>query len=313
MRKLFLFLIAASPAFGWGCDGHQIVALIARTHLTPAVNAVVDKILLASPIPVEHNRFCQDTPTDLMAVSAPWADDVKGSTKTFLWHQIDIPITVRSGDYHQWCDPIGPSVNGKDRPGCIVNAIPYELAILRDPSQSAEARADALRYTIHFLGDLSQPLHVSDNHDEGGNCTSYRLPFLEKPTTLHGIWDYDLITHELKTRKLTEVELAAMLDDEFSGPGSRLMAEKSDVEAWTWEAHKLAINLVYGLLSPPVHVAPANAGLATKASCDADRARMADTNITINQNYMDLALKTIHQQLATAGYRLAAVLNETLR
>ncbi|HYA16697.1 MAG TPA: S1/P1 nuclease, partial [Bryobacteraceae bacterium] len=153
----------------------------------------------------------------------------------------------------------------------------------------------------------------SENHDEGGNCTSYRLPFLEKPTTLHGIWDYDLITHELQTRKLTGMELASMLDDEFSGTGKQLMAEKIDVEAWTWEAHKLAISLVYGLLVPPVQVATASAGLADRASCNADRARMAEMNITINQNYMDLALKTIHQQLATAGYRLAAVLNDALQ
>jgi hypothetical protein len=317
MRTLLAVLMAmpfcAGSAFGWGCDGHQIVAMIARAHLTPAVSAAVDRILAGAPLAAEHSRFCQDTPTDPMAVAAPWADDVKSSTKTFLWHQIDIPLSVTSGDYRKWCAPIGPSVGGTDRPGCIINAIPFELEILLNPQQSAQTHADALRYLIHFFGDLSQPLHVSDNRDEGGNCTSFRLPFLDKPTTLHGIWDFDLITRELKQKNLSETDLAAMLDEQFADRGKQWLAGKTNVEAWAWEAHKLAATFAYGLLNPSIPVARPDAGLADKATCDLGRRNVAEMNIAINQNYMDLALSTIHEQLAKAGYRLAGLLNETLR
>jgi hypothetical protein len=316
MRKLLFVLLAfaPSPAFGWGCDGHQIVAMIARAHLTPAVSAAVDKLLSADPISMAHNRYCQDTPTDLMAVAAPWADDVKSATKTGEWHYIDIPLAVETrADYHKWCEPIGPAADGKDRTGCIVTAIDYEWAILRDAAKPTPERAAALRYLIHFLGDLTQPLHDTDNHDQGGNCTSFRLPFADRPVNLHSIWDSELLTHELKERKLTEVELAAMLDEQFADQGKQWIGAKTDAEAWAWETHKLAATFAYGLLNPAIPVAPADAGLADKAACDLGKQTVADMNIPIQQNYMDLALNTIHQQIARAGYRLAGLLNETLQ
>jgi hypothetical protein len=317
MRTLLAVLLAlpfsAAPAFGWGCDGHQIVALIARAHLTPAASAAVDKILSADPISTEHSHFCQDTPTDLMAVTAPWADDQKPIEKTDLWHYVDIPLTVDSGDYRKWCVPIGPYVAGKDRPGCLINAIAYERTVLSDPRSPEKDRATALRYLIHFLGDLSQPLHLSDNYDQGGNCTSFTLPFLNKPTTLHGIWDFDLITHEMQEKKITEMRLAADLDREFSGQWSTWGTAKIDVEGWAWEAHRIAVTVTYGLLNPKIPVAPADAGLADRAACNAGRARVAAMNIPIDQAYRDTALATIHQQLAKAGYRLADLLNETFK
>ncbi len=59
-------------------------------------------------------------------------------------------------------------------------------------------RAQALRYVIHFIGDEAQPLHVSDNHDQGGNCTSIRFFAEEKPRNLHSIWDTQLIARALE-------------------------------------------------------------------------------------------------------------------
>src|ERR1700683_3040263 len=98
MRRLFLFAFLAplltSSAFGWGCEGHQMVALIARAHLTPAVSAAVDELLRDSPIDPAVARFCQDRPADLMADSATWADDSKNQEKTAVWHYIDIPLSV---------------------------------------------------------------------------------------------------------------------------------------------------------------------------------------------------------------------------
>jgi hypothetical protein len=316
VRKLFLFLIAASfgagPAFGWGCDGHQITALIARAHLTPEVSAEVNRILASDPLPAEKYRYCQDNPTDPMAVAAPWADDRRAADKTAQWHYIDIPRAVPSGDYHKWCQPIGPSIDGMDRPGCIVNAIEYELGVVRDKKKALPERAVALRYLIHFLGDLSQPLHDTDNHDQGGNCTSYRLPWEDRPSNLHSIWDSGLVTHELKTKKLTSMELASMLDEQFAGAGRQLLGEKPDVETWAWEGHKVASNFTYGLLVPELPIAPADAGQTDETACRADRDRMQAMHLTLNQNYIDLAMNTIREQLVRGGYRMAAVLNEAL-
>lgn len=317
MRLLFAAALAlpmfSGRAFGWGCDGHQIVALIARGHLTAAANAAVDRLFAEAPLAPAHRNFCQDQPTDLMADAAPWADDIKTADKTFLWHQIDIPLAVDRGDYRSWCPPIGPSVNGKDRPGCVVNAIAFERSVMTDARQPPAERAKALRMLIHLMGDLSQPLHVSDNRDEGGNCTSVKAPFPDAPANLHGIWDYALITREMQQGKLTEMQLAANIDRDFAARGRSWVAEKADIERWTWEAHAIAKSTVYGLLTPRIATEPAQEGFTTRAACDAERGKTASLRITLDQAYLDKAQATIHEQLAKAGYRLAAVLNQDFR
>ena len=87
---------SSAPAFGWGCEGHQMIALIARAHLTPAASAAVDQLLSANPIDPALSRFCNDRPADLMADSATWADDERNIDKTTAgWHFIDIPLAVQ--------------------------------------------------------------------------------------------------------------------------------------------------------------------------------------------------------------------------
>lgn len=181
--------LLATTAFGWGCEGHQMIALIARAHLTPAASQAVDRLLRENPIDPSLSRYCKDRPDDPMADSATWADDARNGEKTGDWHFIDIPLAVPAesaagNNLMKWCPP---SSDGK--PGCIVSALDYEGQILRDRSQPAAARAKALRYVIHFIGDLSQPLHATDNHDRGGNCTEIIFFAQEKPENLHSIWD----------------------------------------------------------------------------------------------------------------------------
>src|SRR5580698_7785730 len=148
MRNIITLLAAmpflAGPAFGWGCEGHQMIALIARAHLTPAASAAVDKLLRENPIDPALNRFCRERPSDPMADSATWADDSRTPDKTGAWHYIDIPLAVsESGeDAMEWCpalDPPDAKNDGKDRTGCILNATAFQLVILRDKTQPAAA------------------------------------------------------------------------------------------------------------------------------------------------------------------------------
>jgi len=302
----------AGSAFAWGCEGHQMVALIARAHLTPAASAAVDQLLRENPIDPALNRFCKDRPGDLMADSATWADDIKNIDKTGQWHYVDIPLAVsESGeDAMVWCAPLGPPQAGKDRTGCILNATAFELELLHDKTQPPAVRANALRYVIHFLGDITQPLHDTDNHDQGGNCTSINVSFLDKPANLHGIWDYALLANELQQKKLNQAQLAATIDKEFSVEWNDWSSSGVDLLAWAWEGHAIAADVVYGDLTPKIPVAAANAGLADRAACDAERAKVAALHITIAQPYVDAAMPVIHQQIARAGDRLAAVLNQ---
>ena len=318
--RFFLNICSALPlltgtALGWGCEGHQAIGLIARAHLTPGASAAVDKLLRENPLDPNQKRYCQDRPADPMGDGASWADDMKSIDKTFTWHFVDIPLSVNRSDVPRpdismWCEAIGPSVGGKDRPGCLTTAIDYEWGILRDQSQAGPERAKALRYLIHLLGDLTQPLHDSDNHDQGGNCTRMVFFGQEKPENLHAIWDDRMIARYMAMHKATQRKFAAGLDREFAENWHRWGEAKTDISGWAWEGHELAAAVTYGKLKPPIPVADPSIGQADKAACTVERARIEEMHISIGEEYFNEALPVIRRQLAKAGYRLAGLLNQ---
>ena len=103
------------------------------------------------------------------------------------------------------------------------------------------------RYVIHFIGDIHQPLHDSDNNDEGGNCTALHFFAEVPPAKLHAMWDYKLIQRDLTSRHLTQAQYAKSLDRGFT---SRTL---NPVD-WAWEGHQLALAVVYGDLEPQFHL-----------------------------------------------------------
>ncbi|MGB6897587.1 MAG: S1/P1 nuclease, partial [Candidatus Acidiferrum sp.] len=153
-------LIWPTAALAWGCKGHQTVALIAEKHLTRETRQWVLKVLSENPIDPALKRYCGEAVRDAIADAATWADDVRGERKNGPWHYIDIPRGSKRGPLEPYC--------GEE--GCVTKALSEQLAILKDKNADAAKRADALRYVIHFVGDLHQPLHTITNSDEGGNC-----------------------------------------------------------------------------------------------------------------------------------------------
>jgi hypothetical protein len=300
------WFVSSVPAFGWGCEGHQIVALIARAHLTAAASAAVDRLLTENPADPTLNHYCKSA--DAIADTASWADEVRNRDKTGPWHYVDIPLTqTRPVDLEAWCPPIGPSVAGKDRAGCVTNAIEYHWAILLDPSRPGPERANALRYLIHFVGDMHQPLHSSNNDDQGGNCTAMKFFDLERPANLHTIWDTLLIQRELAARKETAGEYALRLDRQFADRWPAWGTTPVNPAAWAWENNRIAREFTYGELKPPIPVEKPN----PQADCNAERDKVAALHIVIGDSYYDATIPVVGEQLAKAGYRLADLLNRT--
>jgi hypothetical protein len=317
--RIALSLVTVLPlfagcAFGWGCPGHQTVALIARARLTPAASAAIDQLLRENPIDPALNRSCRDRPDDLMADAASWADDLRNVDKsTERWHFIDIPLAVHAGsipesDAMKWCPPLPDG-----GPGCIVAAFAAQSAILRDRTQPPAARAQALRFVIHFIGDDSQPLHISDNHDQGGNCTSILFFAEAKPRSLHSIWDTQVIARALDRGPFTRPQYAGQLDERFSAHWKEWGEAPVNFLAWTWDSHRIAESVVYSDLKPAIPVQPAAAGEADKEACDVGRANTAALHIAAGDEYEAEALPVIEQQLAKAGYRLAGMLNSIFK
>ena len=307
---LFLFAIVglAPSARGWGCTGHQVVAVIAEEHLNPHARDMVAQILAAGPIDPALRRFCGANTLDAFADSSTWADDQRSiQPDTAGWHFIDIPRGVAKGDIAPNCPP---------STSCITRAIDDQMAILRNINASAQARADALRYIIHFFGDLHQPLHATSNNDLGGNCVPvsfFGAAPQERNVTkesyapnLHGIWDTDIL--ERFAGGQTPQQFADEMSVKFKGQIPAWLRERVDVVSWAWESHQLAEDSVYGALPRKVAI---ETPVEVKACSDDQHisTRMLNLHEQVGADYQAAAEGVIQEQLTKAGIRLAAALN----
>jgi hypothetical protein len=286
-----------------------VVALLAKKHLTPHALAMAKEILAAVPIDSTLSRYCQPVQTDPLADSSTWPDDVRSlRPETPPWHFVDIPLGVTRREVEKYCDP---------KEGCVTRAITDELATLRSADASPQQKADALRFLIHFVGDVHQPLHAVSNNDLGGNClpvTFFDLaPQLRNPQTesyapnLHGVWDSDIL--EKATSGMTAERVAGDLDRSFKKRIARWQKDPADVDAWAWESHLLAMKSAYGRL--PVRV-PLEAPQPVISCVDDNHvsARLLKLNERLIDPYQNMAAPIVRERLAQAGARLALLLNQ---
>ena len=301
---LFLALHPA-PAIAWGCKGHQVVALIAEKHLTPGARHLVDQLLSENPVDPQLKRYCGNPSGDLLADASTWPDDVRKERNNGPWHYINIPRGVARGPMDLYC-------GGE---GCISKAIADQFAILNDKSAAPPKRAEALRYLVHFLGDLHMPLHASTNNDEGGNCVPVRY-FRRRPyesqggsftPNLHALWDTAILERDSEGAEAPEY--ADRLADRFSSDFAKWQAAGIHVEDWVWESHDLAETIAYGALLPSVpRETPASVHSCSDANNIAER--MLHLNLFAGETYQQAAAPLVEQRVAQAGLRLALLLNE---
>lgn len=173
-----------TAGYRWGADGHRIIAEIALSRLSPYAASETRRLLGGQNI------------SDV----ASWADAERSRfPATGPWHYIDIQITDSS------------YVPARDCPNdaCVIGAVTTQLATLMDRTRPDSARASALKFVVHFIGDLHQPLHGGERHDKGGN--DVKVTFKGKSTNLHALWDSGL----LLSFGQTDAEIVRQLSDEI--------------------------------------------------------------------------------------------------
>ena len=308
-----VLLFAGTPqAFAWGCDGHQAVAMIAERLLSPGTIAALKAVLAASPIDPAIKPYCPPLPLDPIADAATWADDNRAlDPTTGGWHFIDFPLTVggKTSDYKKYC-PMG---------NCVVDAIVAQYHTLMTTT-NATLKGNALRYIIHFVGDIHQPLHTISNGDRGGNCvpiTYYGMAPQEDERhnwrpNLHAIWDDGTIRRLMSAKGLAD---SRALADYLAAQGSlahvsAYVPSLERVTSWARESNELARMVTYEKLpvAPPIEPVAAAYSLA---SCDDNNhvgRRMADLHEQIADGYEQASVPVIVKQIRLAGERLAAVL-----
>ena len=185
--KAWSFVAAAAvlipaPAFAWGKTGHRVIAAIADTQLSGLARAHVEQIL---------------GPGESLDEAATWPDEMRSAPEPF-WQKTATPwhyVTV-NGTIYDHAPPEGDALE----------ALNHFRTVLQDPSASIADKQLALRFIVHLVGDLHQPLHVGKCCDRGGN--DVKVTFFGKPTNLHALWDSQLVDDE----QLSFTEMAAKLE-----------------------------------------------------------------------------------------------------
>lgn len=255
--KKYLFIailfVSSIALISWGTIGHRAVAKIAENHLTPKTQIAIKELLGKETLP--------DVST--------WADEIRSNPAnnyTGAWHYVNVDAGLT---FEQFANAV------KNMPEANVYKMTMRCLLdLENPAKSKKDKATALKFLIHFIGDLHQPMHVSHSADKGGNAIS--ITFNNNDTNLHSLWDSGII----EKQDLTYPKMAAAYDT--ATPEQIAKWQSDSIMVWLWESYQIA-EILYK--------------------------EVAD-NPKLDQEYYEEHLPTLQNRIEKGGIRLAGVLNK---
>ncbi|KAF2666157.1 hypothetical protein BT63DRAFT_51125 [Microthyrium microscopicum] len=267
--------ILANGVYGWGAMGHEAIGLIAQNYVTAATKTYMQGLL-------------GSTSTTYLGDVAAWADTYRETTAgkfSAPYHFIDAedsPPTACSVDFNRDCGSAG----------CVVAAISNYTSRIKDTKLSATERTNAVKFIVHFVGDIHQPLH-DEALDVGGNTIAVK--FDNKTTNLHSVWD-------------------TAIPEKIIGGGTLAYAQKwataltASINTGTYASSKSSwltgMNVSDATATAMVWARDTNALVCTKVIPDGP-----PTGQELDGAYYTSVVPTVEEQIAKAGYRLAAWLN----
>lgn len=251
MKKLLscclLLPFCIGQAFAWGQTGHRVVGLVAQNHLSRKA----------------EKRIMEMLECNSLAEVSVWMDDIKSDDRydhTHDWHWVTVPAGTTYAETQK--NPKGDLLMKIDE---LVNA-------LKKGGLAKETEQEYIKYLVHLVGDLHQPMHVGDKDDRGGN--SVRVEWFGKKSNLHRVWDSDMI----ESKDLSFTELARFLGK----------PNKAQVKEWQGTSVMVWANESQALL-PKAYTLPENSKLGYE--------------------YLYEHYSTVEHRLLQAGVRLAGLLN----
>lgn len=271
---IFLSLAAIHRANAWGDLGHETIGYIAQNFVKNNTAAWAQSVL-------------NDTSSSYLAEVATWADSYKYTSEGSFsqsFHYIDAednPPASCNVDFDRDC--------GDE--GCSVSAIANYTQRVQSPGNLSHMEVNyALRFLVHFIGDITQPLH-DEAFEVGGNDVD--VTFDGEDTNLHSIWDtkmpeqliggFDLSDAKSWADNLTqEIESGIFKNAAPSWlEGLDISDPKASAMVWATDANKYVCSVVM-----PDNVTALESG-------------------DLYPDYYDSAIGTVELQIAKAGYRLA--------
>jgi hypothetical protein len=258
-----LLLLASAGVMAFGATAHLIVGAIAEENLCPAAREVIEPLLDGYSL----------------GEAGLWADKIRGYSQWDYakpWHYINVPDGVAIAD-------------AKRRPeGDVLFAIGAMENRLDDPALDNKEHAQALRFLVHFVADIHQPLHVGRRADLGGNKVKVSYEPVAgnrwKKSNLHKYWDSAALNMAVENPPAYAAELMA----------TRKLTGEPDLADWQpgkpadWAAESMEFR------SEVYDFPPADRGAPVR----------------LDAAYRARTLEILDQRLLLAGLRLAATLNQ---
>ncbi len=247
LLSLCLGLCFSTTAWSWGPTGHRVVGEIAQRYLSKSAQRGIKKLVGKEGLGMMSN----------------WPDFIKSDHNydhCSPWHYVTIP----DGQTYDQIE--------KDPKGDVVEAIERMIVTLKDKNADHVKKIEALKFLVHFVGDIHQPLHVGKPGDRGGN--NVKVKWFGKEVNLHHLWDEELIEFQ----KLSYTEYATALD--IVGKSTIKSWMKDDINVWIRESMDLRPN-VYDV---------------------------GNSILSYDYNFKNIA--HLNRRLLQGGVRLAAILNE---
>ncbi len=210
----------------WGDLGHEIVGAVAEIKACPATLEFIRGIIGIEPL----------------AVAAKWPDQVRNDSR------FNSQLSEFDFRLFQFAEvPTGfsyanrPNKDSKDSNGAILGA----TKILISQAEPREKKIIALRYLIHIVGDIHQPLHVGNGFDKGGNACSVMVLGARESSNFHSLWDTGMVN------KLAEIYKGQSTRSRFAPyyPEYVRLLKANSGSAWNFKKPNLTASNLGGNLS----------------------------------------------------------------
>jgi len=256
---------AAVPCgvLAFGALGHRTAVMLAERELCPVARSAIDEL----------------TDGQSLAELALWPDRIRGDPaweRSVPWHYINFPDLPRGAGSSQALAAIKRFHHPPE--GDVLTAIAQFSAVLADHSRPHTERAEALRFVVHFVVDVHQPLHVSRAADGGGTELDVRVG--DEVMSLHRFWD----TTAFNRRGVAPEQFAQELEADFAA----VPAARAHDPPAVWAAESL-------VLRPTVYSFTSSSG-----------------PVLLDDSYRTMAKMIDEQRLVLAAARLAVTLNRAL-
>ena len=251
-------LVISIFLISWGVTGHRTVGKIAENHLSSKAKAAVQELLGG----------------ETLADVSTWADEVRSQPEykqTGSWHFLNLPLGLSYPEFQK-------QVEGMTQENVYSALQKCEHELLSKETTRAQ-KVEALKFIVHFVGDLHQPMHISRAEDKGGN--TIQLNYEGKGLNLHSLWDTYLLEHQ----GLSYEQLAEKYD--HVAPQQIKQWQSDPLLKWIWESYEISSRLY--------------------AEVDAMKGR------SIDEAYYKAHIGIIEDRIQKAGIRLAGVLNELFK